>query len=129
MSKYKNESEFWKAVKELYNELITKQMPDLQQGSALYTFVLKLQENMTLGSHFLIPNTLEYYALSDYSVAIEKRDDRERFLEDMRNVSSVFLFLSENSRSYINPNAGLFWRRVYLFKENKEVDEYKQKNN
>ena len=99
--KFINAIEFFDYCQKLYADIMEKQYPDMEEGSALYHFYIKSLEYLSAGKYFLKPNTTEYYSLNDSDIFLWKRDDRILFIDEMKKSKDIFKFILLNSRGYI----------------------------
>ena len=110
---FKNSIDFFNYCEKLYLKIMKKQYPDMEQGSAMYSLCLKSLDYLSPGSYFLIPNTNEYYSLTDSDIVMWNRNDRLLFIDDMNKSEDIFKFILLNSRHFYKDKS---WRRVSAWK-------------
>lgn len=113
---WESSSYFWAEVVQVYDKLIERQMPWLEQATPMYTFVLEIRNRLSMGTTVIKPESFEYYSLSDASLYARLVDDRQRFLEDLLAAESAFEFLSRTIKYHSVPDhESREWRRVKVY--------------
>lgn len=102
-------------LKSEYQKLIKIQYPNIEQKSRMYKFIIDLVESID-NDVFLKEGTLEYYSITDGDILVNKIDERELFLNDMKSSKSVFEFLSFSSRNSYISEKDKELRRISIYK-------------
>ena len=115
---FSSDREFWDYTKKEFQKILLKQVGDIEEGSFLYSTFLEMYNRLENGNHWLKPNSLEYYELSDhYSPDHEVlKRNRAKFIWDMRVTENVLIHLMSSYRSYRVSEENKHLRRIAVVK-------------